>query len=124
MNIIVEKLKKSTKGFFNRPNEFSFKDLIAATFVAAFLYISWRALSDPQALEVMKSWISLIMVILTGYFGQEAVSAYFVSKNMQNQYNNQYQGYSGYQGYGYNNYNYGNGYTNITPTVVQEDKEP
>jgi hypothetical protein len=109
---------KRPQGFFSSPFDFSFKDLIAAVFVGAFLYITYRALSDKQALEVMKSWVSLIMVVLTGYFGQEAVSAYFMSKNPQpNPYGyNSYGGYGTYGGYG--------GYSYTQPTMQQDNTDP
>lgn len=60
--------------FYSRADEFSFKDLLAIFFSAGFFYICYRALSDPQALELVKSVGYLMAVILGGYFGQEITS--------------------------------------------------
>lgn len=91
---------KQFKEFFNKPYEFSFKDFIAIIFISMFLYITFRALTSSYSLEVMKTYIPIIMVIISFYFGQEVATAYFQSR-FPNQYGyNQY----GYNQYGYNNY--------------------
>lgn len=84
------------KKFFNNPNEFSFKDVIAIVFTTTFLYVTYRSLTSKDALEVMKTLIAPIMTVLGGYFGQEVATAYFQSK-YPNTYNNGY--YSGYMNY-------------------------
>jgi len=62
--------------FFSRPEEFSFKDLLAVLFTAGFFYVCYRAITEPQALELVKTIAYLIAIILGGYFGQEMVSVY------------------------------------------------
>ena len=62
--------------FFNQPYRFSFKDLIAAVFIGSFLYFCWRALGSKQALELVKTMVSLIGVVLGGYFLQEGAAMY------------------------------------------------
>jgi hypothetical protein len=84
------------KKFFNNPNEFSFKDVIAIVFTATFLYVTYKSLTSSDALEVMKTLIAPIMTVLGGYFGQEVATAYFQSK-YPNTYNNGY--YTGYVNY-------------------------
>jgi hypothetical protein len=69
------------KNFFSRPYEFSFKDMLAVAFCGMFFYACWRALGSPDALELVKTLIPLIMVILGGYFGQEMATAYFQGRN-------------------------------------------
>ena len=64
------------KKFFSRPDEFSFKDFLAAMFVAAFLYFSWRALCSETALDLVRALVPLIGIILGGYFGQEAITVW------------------------------------------------
>lgn len=63
--------------FFDRPYQFSFKDLLAIAFTAMFLFFCCRALNHTDALELVKTLIPLIAIILGGYFGQEMASAYF-----------------------------------------------
>lgn len=82
------------KKFFNNPNEFSFKDVIAVVFTATFLYVTYKSLTSSDALEVMKTLIAPIMTVLGGYFGQEVATAYFQSKYT---YNNGY--YTDYVNY-------------------------
>lgn len=84
------------KGFFSRPFEFSFKDFLAICFSGTFLFITYKAIKSKDALEVMKTLIPIISIILGGYFGQEMVSAYFQSKNPYQQYNGYYTGYVNY----------------------------
>lgn len=65
------------KGFFSRPHDFSFKDLLAIVFSGSFLYYCFRALSSGEAMDLVKALIPLIGIILGGYFVQESASAYF-----------------------------------------------
>ncbi|WKV08212.1 hypothetical protein Q2T46_11805 [Thermoanaerobacterium sp. CMT5567-10] len=83
------------KKFFNNPWEFSFKDVIAIVFTATFLFVTYKALTSKDALEVMKTLIAPIMTVLGGYFGQEVATAYFQSK-YPNTYNGYYTGYTNY----------------------------
>lgn len=65
------------KNFFSRPYEFSFKDFLAAGFCGVFLYFCYRALSGGEAanaLELVKTLVPLIGIILGGYFVQESAS--------------------------------------------------
>jgi len=64
------------RGFFSRPEEFSFKDMLAILFTAGFFYVCFRAITEPQALELVRSITYLIAIILGGYFGQEMVSVW------------------------------------------------
>ena len=59
----------------------SFKDTIAGTFVAFFLYYSWRALTSEKALNLVQVLIPPLSIILTGYFGQEALAYYYDRKD-------------------------------------------
>jgi len=72
------------KNFFNSPYTFSFKDMMAAVFIGSFLYFCWKAQSSKDALELVKSLVSLIGIILGGYFAQEAASMYFQQSQHQN----------------------------------------
>jgi hypothetical protein len=65
------------KSFFNSPYNFSFKDLIAAVFIGSFLYFCWKASDNSQALELVQSLVSLVGIILGGYFVQEGAAMYF-----------------------------------------------
>lgn len=78
------------KNFFSRPYEFSFKDMLAVAFCGMFFYVAWRAIGNPDVLDLVKALIPLIMVILGGYFGQEMATAYFQRQN------NPYGYYGGY----------------------------
>lgn len=115
-------LRQKMNKRFNAPYEFSFKDLLAIVFVAGFLYISWRALKDKDAIELVRTWMPILMTVLGGYFGTEVASAYFISKNPMNQ-NGMYNGYNNY-GY-YNNYNggYNNGNNNTTGNTANSNQE-
>ncbi|MDI3311395.1 MAG: hypothetical protein QJR05_08210 [Thermoanaerobacterium sp.] len=80
------------KGFWSRPTEFSFKDLLAICFSGSFLFFCFWYLTDKEMLELVKTLIPVISVILGGYFGQEMVVAYMQGKNPnQVQYYNPYQ---------------------------------
>jgi hypothetical protein len=100
------------KNFFNNPWEFSFKDVIAIVFTVTFLFVTYKALTSQDALEVMKTLIAPIMTVLGGYFGQEVATAYFQSK-----YPNTYNGY--YNGY-YDSYPQ---YTQYPQQETQEEAE-
>lgn len=63
--------------FFNCPWKFSFKDLMAAVFIGSFLYFCLKSLASNQALELVKSLVSLVGIILGGYFVQEGAAMYF-----------------------------------------------
>ena len=65
------------KDFFNQPNAFSFKDLLAMIFSGSFLYYCYCALVSVQALELVKVMTPLIGIILGGYFVQESARTYF-----------------------------------------------
>lgn len=67
--------------FFSRPDRFSFKDALAILFVSAFLFFCWRALNSRQALELVDALVSLVGIILGGYFVQEGASMYFNRHN-------------------------------------------
>lgn len=69
------------KGFFSRPFEFSFKDLLAIFFTVTFLIVTFKAIKSKDALEVMKTLIPIISIVLGGYFGQEMVVAYMYGRN-------------------------------------------
>ena len=69
-------MPKMPDDFYGRPNKFSFKDLLAMLFTVGFFYISFQALNSEQALELVKSWVALVAIVLGGYFGQEMVSEY------------------------------------------------
>lgn len=73
------------KSFFNSPYNFSFKDLIATVFITAFLVFCWKALNSSQALDLVKSLVSLVGIILGGYFVQEGAAMYF-ERSQQQQY--------------------------------------
>jgi len=65
------------KGFFSRPYEFSFKDVLAIAFSGYFLFCANRAAAgNLSAMEVVKIMIPLVSIILAGYFGQEALEAW------------------------------------------------
>ena len=68
---------KSMKDFFSRPFEFSFKDLLAISFSGTFLYLSWQALNNENALAVVQTLIPVISIILGGYFVQESATIWF-----------------------------------------------
>ncbi len=74
---------KTPKKFFSRSDEFSFKDLLAAAMVGFFVYFSIRALGDSQALELVRVWVTLIAIVLGGYFGQE-IAGKFTENREQN----------------------------------------
>lgn len=90
---------------FNNLHSFSFKDLLACAFSAPFLVtiilFMWK--HDASDLDLIKTLIPVIIVVLGGYFGQEVASSYFTRGNT---------GYGMYGGYGV----YG-GY--VAPTTPQ-----
>lgn len=65
------------KGFFSRPYEFSFKDLLVAVFCGTFLYFGWQALKSEQALAVVNAFVPLVGIIMGGYFVQETSTIWF-----------------------------------------------
>lgn len=97
------------KKFFSRPFEFSFKDLLAICFVTTFLYAVFKAIHNTEALEVVKTLVPIISIVLGGYFGQEMVVAYFQSRNT-------------YPPNGYYN-SYDEGYYSPQPTITEEQSQ-
>ncbi|MEN6462412.1 MAG: hypothetical protein ABFC94_13735 [Syntrophomonas sp.] len=77
---------------FNNPHDFSFKDLLACLFSAPFILtiVLYMIHHNPADLELIKTLISIEIVVLGGYFGQEVASSYFTRGNT-----NQY-GYNAY----------------------------
>jgi len=60
--------------FFSKPQEFSFKDTLAIAFSGYFLYCANEAARGSlTAMDVIKTMVPLISIILAGYFGQEAI---------------------------------------------------
>jgi len=78
--------------FFNQPYKFSFKDMVALMFIGAFLFFCLKALHDNQVLELVKTLVSLIGIILGGYFVQEGASMYFTRNLGTNTTQQQYYG--------------------------------
>lgn len=74
-NSVNQRLPGIPSDFYSRPDRFSFKDLLATLFSLGFCCICYRALTEPQALELVKAVGYLMAVILGGYFGQEITSA-------------------------------------------------
>lgn len=74
-NHVNPRLSGIPSNFYSRPDRFSFKDLLATLFSVGFCCICYRALTEPQALELVKAVGYLMAVILGGYFGQEITSA-------------------------------------------------
>lgn len=66
--------------FYNRPDRFSFKDVLAIAFSGAFLWFCWKALKSEDALQLVKTLVPLIGIILGGYFGQEMASTWVSSR--------------------------------------------
>ena len=60
------------RNFFSRSLEFSFKDLLAVVFTGFFLYYCNKALASEAAMDLVRTLVPLIVIILGGYFGQEA----------------------------------------------------
>lgn len=87
---------------FNNPWAISFKDVLALVFSVPFLVtillFMWK--HDASDLDLIKTLIPVIIVVLGGYFGQEVASSYFTRGNT---------GYGMYGGYysGYGTYNTG-----------------
>ncbi len=74
--------------FYNCPDRFSFKDLLAIFFTLGFFYACYRALFQPQALELVKSIAYLMGIILGGYFGHEITAAIINEKHKNVNYTN------------------------------------
>jgi len=87
------------KGFFSRPLEISFKDVLAIAFSGTFLYFCWKAIDSKDALAVVQVLVPLLGIILGGYFVQESAALWFQrSQGIQQQYGTGYtpgQKYSG-----------------------------
>lgn len=63
--------------FFNRWDDFSFKDVLAIAFSGYFLFCADKAAQGSiSAMDVIKTMIPLVSIILAGYFGQEALEAW------------------------------------------------
>ncbi len=88
MNSIIKKVKvrKGGPDFYNCPDAFSFKDLLAILFTMGFFYACYRALSQTQALELVKSITYLIAIVLGGYFGQEITASIIQERYKNNHY--------------------------------------
>ncbi len=91
-------------GFYISPDTFSFKDLLAIFFTLGFFYACYRALTQAQALELVKSITYLMAIILGGYFGHEITAAIIHEK-----YRNNNNSYNYGHDYGYN-YEYSENY--------------
>jgi len=82
--------------FWSRPNELSFKDVLAVMFSGTFLFFAWEAVKNKEALAVVQALVPLIGIILGGYFVQESAAMWFMrSQGVQNPYYNPY-GYDYY----------------------------
>ncbi|ABB15359.1 hypothetical protein [Carboxydothermus hydrogenoformans] len=68
--------------FWSRPNELSFKDVLAVMFSGTFLYFSWEATKNQQALQVIQTLVPLLGIILGGYFVQES-AAMWLTKSQE-----------------------------------------
>lgn len=84
------------KDFFNHPNQFSFKDMLAIAMCAPFLGAIFLFLCRHVAgdLDLIKTLVPVIITVLGGYFSQEVATAYFTRGNTG-------MGYGMYGGYGY-----------------------
>lgn len=74
------------EGFFNRLGKFSFKDLLASIFTVFFFYCGVKAIGNKDALEVLKTLVSLEGVILSFYFiteGGTAVANMYFQRSQQ-----------------------------------------
>jgi hypothetical protein len=66
------------KKFFNRLEGFSFKDLLACIFVAMFVFLTYKAATDNDAINAMQLvnlWIPIILTIVGAYFIQEVTTS-------------------------------------------------
>lgn len=59
-------------------------------FISSFLYFCWRSLASKQALDLVKALVSLVGVILGGYFVQEGAAMYFYRSQGVNAAQSQY----------------------------------
>jgi hypothetical protein len=96
--------KKKQRPFFSNPWLFSFKDFVCVTIIAIFIYAVVKALMPPYpsgALEVVKTLIAPVMLVLGSYTSDEVAGKYFMSKYPQGyaQGMSMYSGYGGYSGY-------------------------
>lgn len=64
------------RDFFSRPQSFSFKDLLAVGFSGFFLFQCGKAVNNSNVMELIKTLVPLIAIILGGYFGQEISSVW------------------------------------------------
>ena len=100
---------------FNNPHNFSFKDFLACAFSAPFLVtiLLFMLHHNTSDLDLLKTLIPVIIVVLGGYFGQEVASSYFM------------RGSTGYGVYGsyYSGYNTTgiNTTTSVNQTQNQEE---
>jgi ABC-type enterochelin transport system permease subunit len=69
------------KSFFNEPDHFSFKDVLAIAFAGAFLFFSYKALTSKDALVLVQTLVPLIGIILGGYFVQESAAQWLNKSN-------------------------------------------
>ncbi len=88
MNSIRKYIKRPrlSPEFYNSPYTFSFKDLLAIFFTLGFFYACYKALTQPQALELVKTIAYLMAIILGGYFGHEITAAIIHEKYKTNNY--------------------------------------
>ncbi len=80
------KVPRVKPDFYNCPDSFSFKDLLAIFFTLGFFYACYKALTQPQALELVKAIAYLMAIILGGYFGHEITAAIIHEKYKTNNY--------------------------------------
>jgi hypothetical protein len=107
--------KKKKRPFFSNPWQFSFKDLICSIIIAIFVYAVVKALMPPYpsgALEVVKTLIAPVMLVLGSYTSDEVAGKYFMSKYPEGY----AQGMNLYGGY--NTYGYQQPYTPTTSTAI------
>ena len=85
------------KGFFSRPWDLSFKDVLAIAFSSTFLFICVLAcFGIASALAVLEVLVPIMLTILGGYFGHE-IAAMWLTRNQS--YTSGYNNYSGYSNY-------------------------
>ena len=85
------------KDFFNRPWNFSFKDILAIAFSSIFLFVCILAcFRKDNALSVLQTLVPVIGIVLGGYFLQEGAAMYFLRSQGYSSSGYSYDGYSGY----------------------------
>ncbi len=86
MNSLIKYTKRPriSPEFYNSPYTFSFKDLLAIFFTLGFFYACYKALTQSQALELVKTIAYLMAIILGGYFGHEITAAIIQEKYKTN----------------------------------------